>query len=260
MTMYVITHKEISTTLPTGYTPLLVGANSNKLPDNLTYLKDNTGENISSKNPNYCELTGLYWIWKNSTAKNVGICHYRRFFTKDNVSTKLRRTILSLIEKTRPLNVTVLDQELMTYDIILPTKEDCKYNNLLENYAIEHYASDLDTVRDVIKKIHPEYLDTFDETLQQKYMSMYNMLYTRKEIFDDYCSWLFEILFETEIYCDLSNYDSYQARIYGFLAERLLNVWINYNNHLNIKYIDVYNSELLTRKRIQNQITDAFKK
>ena len=73
MTVYVITHKPFryADKLPSGYLPMMVGANSNANPDN--YLADNTLENISDKNPYYCELTGLYWIWKNSASENVGL-------------------------------------------------------------------------------------------------------------------------------------------------------------------------------------------
>ena len=80
MTIYVITHKQFkyADELSSGYTPMMVGANFNPNPQN--YLTDNTGENISDKNKEYCELTGLYWIWKNSRSKNVGLAHYRRFF------------------------------------------------------------------------------------------------------------------------------------------------------------------------------------
>jgi hypothetical protein len=250
MTMYVITHKEISTTLPTGYTPLLVGANSNKLPDNLTYLKDNTGENISSKNPNYCELTGLYWIWKNSTAKNVGICHYRRFFTKDNTSTKLRRNLLSLIEQTKPLNINELDRYLTNFDIVVPIKEHCEHENLWTHYTTDHNIRDLIVTRDVIYELFPDYIDSFNVTFNEDFLSLYNMCYTRKEIFDNYCSWLFEILFEVEKRIDISNYDNYQSRVFGFLSERLFNVWLNQNSELKIKYIHVFNSEIITRKRL----------
>lgn len=43
------------------YLPIQVGA---ALHPALGYVPDNTGYNISDKNPNYCELTALYWAWK----------------------------------------------------------------------------------------------------------------------------------------------------------------------------------------------------
>ena len=53
------------------YLPLHVGAEGKS---DLGYTKDNTGDNISAKNPNFCELTGLYWAWKNLEAVMSGWC------------------------------------------------------------------------------------------------------------------------------------------------------------------------------------------
>ena len=71
------------------YTPLFVGRNGR---DNFGYCSDDNGDNISSKNPYFCELTGLYWIWKQSKADIIGLCHYRRYFVneKDNLLENMR--------------------------------------------------------------------------------------------------------------------------------------------------------------------------
>ena len=80
--MYVVTHKRIDKPVcAKGYCYIGVGKNSTN-----AQVSDNVGENISDKNPNYCELTALYWIWKNSDAKYLGLCHYRRFFVKNENS------------------------------------------------------------------------------------------------------------------------------------------------------------------------------
>ena len=65
------------------YVPLHVGAEGK---ESLGYLPDNTGDHISSKNPSYCELTGLYWAWKNLDCDYLGLVHYRRYFTKRSQS------------------------------------------------------------------------------------------------------------------------------------------------------------------------------
>ena len=77
--IYIAAHKKTELPQKDGYIPLQVGA---ALHDDLGYLKDDVGDNISSKNPNFCELTGLYYIWKNEKADIVGLSHYRRFFLK----------------------------------------------------------------------------------------------------------------------------------------------------------------------------------
>lgn len=92
--IYVITHKSFddSKIEQTYHRILHVGTNKNYKS---WYLKDNTGDNISSKNANYCELTGLYWIWKNSNepADDIdGLVHYVA------ISLLLRRHIYIIME------------------------------------------------------------------------------------------------------------------------------------------------------------------
>lgn len=85
MAMYIITHKKIEYSVPQGYFKLFVGAKNKEI--NLKgYFRDDVGENISSKNSSYCELTGLYWLWKNCKDDYIGLCHYRRFFRNSSLS------------------------------------------------------------------------------------------------------------------------------------------------------------------------------
>ncbi|MFV4928792.1 DUF4422 domain-containing protein [Lactobacillus delbrueckii] len=232
MVMYVITHKKFNQNYPNGYVSLLVGAN-NKTGDYTGYLKDDQGDNISDKNKNYCELTGLYWIWKNCNDENVGLSHYRRYFTESS-STKI-------------VEVGTLEQILHEYDWIVAKPEELgnwhfKKRNLYQQYKIAHNIQDLDTVRDIISRKYPSYLDDFDKVMQKVSLSPYNMFYTTKKNADEYCSWLFDILFEAEKIIDISDYDNYQARIFGFLSERLLNVYLEHNK-FKVKYLDVLNTE-----------------
>ena len=86
----VATHKPYRMPENSLYLPLLVGAENNK--PTWTGRRDNEGENISAKNPHYCELTGLYWAWKNLDTDYVGLVHYRRHFsTTASMSTPIMR-------------------------------------------------------------------------------------------------------------------------------------------------------------------------
>lgn len=232
MNMFVITHKVFYQNLPKGYVKLLVGA-QNKSGDYFDYLKDNQGDNISNKNKNYCELTGLYWIWKNVNEKHVGLSHYRRYFTNTG-----NNAIIS-IEK--------LNDILNDCDWVAATPEDLGYwhfkkRSVYKQYELSHYIKDLKVVREIISEKYPEYLDAFDRTMGKSKFSPYNMFYTSKDSLNQYCSWLFDILFEAEKRIDISTYDSYQSRIFGFLSERLFNVYLEHNK-FNIKYLDVMNTE-----------------
>ena len=67
------------------------------------------------------------------------------------------------------------------------------------------------------------------------------MFIARKEIFDSYYNWLFDILFELENRTNLDDYDEYNKRLYGFMSERLFNVWLIKHSELNVQKMPVYN-------------------
>lgn len=101
----VATHKKYQMPDDSMYLPVQVGAEDK--PD-LGYTRDNTGENISSKNPSFCELTGLYWAWKNLNADYIGLVHYRRHFgrkTKEPLAGVLSdRQLYPLLKNTKFLS------------------------------------------------------------------------------------------------------------------------------------------------------------
>lgn len=229
--IYVITHKKYEEIKEDGYISIQVGAENN---EKLGYLQDNIGENISSKNPNYCELTGMYWIWKNDNVSDVvGITHYRRYFTKQ----------LIFRNKKKILNQKQINKILAEgYDIILPKKEIYK-QSVYEQYCQNSgFSTDLDKVEEIIKKQCPEYLASYKKIMRTNRLSQFNMMICSKQLYNEYCKWLFNILFELEKEVDVSNYNDYQKRIYGFISERLLNVWVN-NNNLKIKNVRVINTD-----------------
>lgn len=255
MTMYVITHKKFNYNLPQNYKPLLVGANKNPNPKN--YLTDNTGDNISDKNKSFCELTGLYWIWKNTSDKNVGLSHYRRFFSKFHYRKYLDLAVL-LTGKVQPVNESMLDKELSTADWIISQPERSGNGTIGENFAKYHHIKDLKITRQILQQKYPKFVKAFDETMSMERGSFYNMFYTTRENLSDYCEWLFDILFEVEQKVDISSYNKYQQRLFGFLSERLLNVYLH-SKHYNVVYHAVYQTDVMNRNYAWQQFTRKIK-
>ncbi len=210
--IYVMTHKEYTKPAYDVYKTLHVGK---AIGNDFGYEGDDTGDNISAKNMNYCELTGIYWIWKNVKCDIVGICHYRRYFVQNE----------DFLDK------EYIEKLLNDYDVIAPNSGFTKYSSVREHYEKEHYWKDMQLCREVIGEKCPEYLDAFDLCMGCNLFSLGNMVITKKNIFDSYCEWLFDILFEVEQRVDISGYDAHQARIMGYLSERLFRVWL-----LNQKY------------------------
>lgn len=258
MTIYVMSHKKFDYNLPSGYVPMLLGATDKKIPGR--YLSDSNGNNISYKNKNYCELTGLYEIWKNYNDEFVGLAHYRRYFWNHDVKSRFVLYTLIMLKgdiKARPVAEQELRGMLKKYDWIVPTPEIQMGRNLWCHYGKHHYIEDLEITREVIADISPEYLVSFDKVLKHNNrMAPFNMFYTRKEQLDNYCEWLFSILFELEKRVDISQYDSFQSRIYGFISEELFNVWIDKNSQLKVKYLTVYNTHLQSRGAIVRRIRE----
>ncbi|MEG0308129.1 MAG: DUF4422 domain-containing protein [Clostridium sp.] len=232
----VATHKKYKMPKDNMYLPLHVGRNGKA---DLGYAGDNTGDNISSKNANFCELTGLYWAYKNLKCDYIGLCHYRRYFTlKSNIEiVKERNNKFSLIPSTEEI------KKLMnSYDVILPKKRNYYIETVKSHYKNAHHIADMDRVENIIKEHHSEYIESFNQVMDNSKLYLYNMFIMSKSDFDNYCSWLFDILFKLEKEIDITDYDSYQSRIYGFLSERLFNVWLHKQN-FKTKEISVINME-----------------
>ena len=202
------------------YLPLQVGAEGKA---DLGYVKDNSGDNISERNANYCELTGLYWAWKNLDADYIGLAHYRRHFClKSSKGDKWQKILTK--EQLEPL--------LQKHDIILPNPRNYFIETNYDQYVHAHHAEDLDTTREILQERYPDYLPIYDDYMKRTIGHRFNMFIMKKEIFDAYCSWLFEILFELEKRLDISDYSKNDARVFGFVSERLIDVWIE-NNKLS---------------------------
>lgn len=223
--------------------PIQVGRTLSK--EKLDMIGDDTGNNISNKNPNYCELTALYWAWKNQDKLNnpdyIGLFHYRRFFDFNNFNESFFYDFSKKTCDNFGWNDETIIKYCQDYDIISapildvhpPFKEN-KTINVKKLYKISHRLSDLKTTLKIIKEKYPEYYKPAKKYINGKKSSYFNMVIMKKEVFNDYCQWLFNILSEVENSITIPT-DPYQARVFGFLAERLLNIYVRYLQSTNKK-------------------------
>jgi hypothetical protein len=237
-------HYKIGSVLETDhiYQPIMAG--NVLLSGNVAIQGDDTGENISAKNPYYSELTGIYWVWKNTHQEITGTCHYRRFFTAkpEPFRYKVKRLFyfpagiwrkrfgLIYTKNTslfipRILNVQEINFLLLQYDGILPQARKLKYT-VETHFKRYHDIRDLHLLESVIAEKYPDYLDAFRIVLAGKRLYANNMYVLKDEHYQKFMVWWFDVLFEFERRIDLNNYTDYQKRILGFIAERLLNVWV----------------------------------
>lgn len=228
--IYIAAHKKFDEPKNDIYVPLHVGS---KGKDDLGYTLDSTGDNISVKNPNYCELTGLYWIWKNSKAKIVGLVHYRRYFYKSVFT-----------NKNKLLDENQINKLLSKYDVIVAPKGYTWGTTVIDSYYDKHIKSDIDECGKIIKKYYSDYYESYNRIMNGNNYSPFNMIITKKEIFNEYCEWLFGVFDKLEKKIDVNDgRDNYNKRVYGFISERLLNVWLLKNNQYKTKELFVMNKE-----------------
>lgn len=217
----VATHKKYQMPKEKMYLPVFVGAEGKEEAITKGYQRDDEGENISKKNPYYCELTGLYWAWKNLKADYIGLVHYRRYFTMAKHFPKEEKKRFDLVFTEKQVQ-SLLEQT----DIILPKKRHYYIENLYSHYVHTMYGETLDETRKVIEQKYPTYLLEFDKLKQRTSAHMFNMFIMKKEYLEDYCTFLFSILEELEHRVDITKYDSFHARFFGRISELLLDVWL----------------------------------
>ena len=221
-------HRECPVPDAPCYLPVEVGAalRAEPIPG---FTPDDKGNNISQKNENYCELTALYWAWKNLDADAVGLVHYRRYFSKNRLSKQIAAE-------------ADFQKALGKAPVILPVKRHYWIETIYSQYIHAHHEQDLTVTRAVIAERCPAYLAAYDQKMQRRSGHTFNMLVMRRDLFDAYCSWLFSVLFEVEKRLDISSYDAYSSRVFGFIAERMLDVWV-WTNHVPYTEMPVLNTE-----------------
>lgn len=216
--IFVMTHKVFESPKDSMYVPLQVGHALKGTLDE-TYLRDDDGEDtISELNPYFSELTGMYWIWKQCLDTDyVGVCHYRRFPV--------------MREGTRERLMTEKDCEriLREYDLIT-TEKLTLHSNYYDGFAVDHNLYDLQVTEQVVLEKYPEYYDCFERLVHSDQVYFGNICVMPKNLYNKYCGWLFDILFEVRRRIDVTGYDGYRKRVFGFLSEFLQMVWIQVNH------------------------------
>lgn len=215
-------HKKYQMPTDEMYLPVHVGVNGKTSIEDSgrIYQRDDEGENISELNPYFCELTGLYWAWKNLNSDYIGLVHYRRYFSLHPHDEDKWNAVLKRCE---------IETDLGKVKAFVPKKRWYYIETLYSHYAHTHYASQLDETRRIIEARYPEYVKFFDKAVKQRWGYMFNMMILEKRLFNDYCSWLFDILFELRNRIGKESeesLDKFQGRFYGRISEIIFNVWL----------------------------------
>lgn len=201
------------------YLPIFVGSALHSNSD-IDFQRDDVGDNISKKNPNYNELTAIYWAWKNLDVDAIGLVHYRRY-----LSLSKDKSIDAILTKK---DVERLFEHV---DIILPKKRNYYIETNESHYLHIHEKEPLDVLKRVIKENYPEYSVSLEKVLKSKSAHMFNMFIMKQPYFKEYCEWMFPILFEVEKNIDVTGYTAYEKRVYGFLSELMLDTWLGVNKY-----------------------------
>lgn len=222
------------------YIPIHVGKSLSNI--DLGIQGDNSGDNISNENPHFCELTGLYWAWKNMKPVDyIGLCHYRRYFNFHESGTPFSDCTIIKTNKLDLLDLSIPDMDKLFkhYDIVL-AKPKCYPYSLSVDYSVCQISEDLRTLFSVVNDLYEEYMPAMKAVFyRNNKLSHYNMMIMRWNDFTLYCEWLFNILFEARKRINIEHYNAVQGRIWGYMSERLLAVYVQHQN-MKIKSYPIY--------------------
>lgn len=218
LTVLVASHKPYWMPADRSYLPVQVGAQGKKTI--VGFQRDDDGENISVLNPNFCELTAHYWAWKNLEADAVGLVHYRRYFAVSYVGEK----------RSRIASGDRLAEQLKETPVILPRKRNYFIETNWSQYVHAHHEEDLIVTRQVVMDRWPDYVAAFEASMKRTSGHRFNMFVMRRDAFDKYSEWLFDVLFAVRDRLDISGYSLNDSRVFGFISERLIDVWIQTNS------------------------------
>ena len=218
MQIYVATHKPAPFPEDPGYIPIQNGKAVSGI--DLQMLGDDTGQNISDKMPTYSECCALYWMVHNVEADLVGLAHYRRYFTP------LRDSV-----RVGDFDVAASTDfpELASADLVIAKPLDFSPVTVEEQYDIAHHLRDIAITRGAVRKLYPDYTESFDTVMRDTLMTPWNIFVGRMPVVRDYARWLFDVMFLLEDWIPYDSYEGYQRRVFAFLSERLFTVWLHHN-------------------------------
>ena len=221
----VVTHKNYKMPEESIYFPVCVGNDIVALKSK--YQPDNTGNNISEKNHTYCELTAIYWAWKNLNLDEfdyIGVAHYRRHFS-------IKKNAKSLEFALKKQELESVFQKSNSETVITTPKR--RYFSSIENHYIyskkgfdKQHKADIENLKRATIELSPEYEEDLNDVLKSNQAHMLNMFIMPTNLFSDYCSWLFPII-DRVVY--LSKDRINQNRYAGALSEFMLDVWLIHN-------------------------------
>ena len=223
--------------------------------------RDDEGDNISVKNPEYCELTAQYWAWKNVSCDYYGFFHYRRYLAFDGVCPVDEQGHLKTGKGRRPyteldsiwddlapyrLHSDWMNSQIRQYDLLTVFRERIN-TTVYRQFCQYHPAETLDRILNILKRRYPEYADSADAYMNSKEIYYMNMYIMKKDLFQTYMAWLFGILEEFEQENKSADRPS-QPRLMGYLAERLFGIFYFYQRANGAKcaelpYLKFYNTE-----------------
>lgn len=226
--LYMCCHKTYSE-IPPLCVPIQGGRAINPPIDGIR--GDNSGDNISEKNREYCELTVQYYAWKNDDSDYVGFCHYRRFFCFDERQKKPYIAVGSLSEKQKARllgSAELINRLCGEYDIIVPRAENMGLS-VREHYLTSphHFKEDMELFLSVLSEKYPVLVPHADEYLGQERQYFCNMFIMDRKHFHEYCALLFGILEEFDKRKTIHG-DFQSDRTDGYLAERFLGIYLSF--------------------------------
>lgn len=214
------------------YIPIQVGAANNSY--DICYLKDNMGDdNISEKNAHYSEQSAVYWVWKHiKNLDYVGFCHYRKMLClTDTHNFKKCDITMPSEEWIAQGNLDVnIDYMMKDCDIIMTNQMNLSVHriNIFEHYCRCHVKEDILLVERILKTEYPSYMNAWNSVMYSAdgKFHPYNTYIMRWEWFEKWCTFIFDIFGKMEKIMGLEYHIGYQTRVFGYLAERILDVFV----------------------------------